>query len=410
MTDYFDQLETRDPELRESEALAALPAQIAHAKANAPYFADLLADVEADAVTSRQALAALPVTRKSELAGKQKDSPPFAGMTAAGGVSGLARIFQSPGPIYDPQGATADFFRTARAFHAAGFRSGDLVHNTFSYHLTPGGFIMDSGARAVGCTVIPGGVGNTEQQLDVIQDLRPNGYSGTPSFLKILLDKAAETGKDASSFEKAMVGGEYFPPPLREEWKGMGIAAYQSYVTADVGLIAYETPALEGMVVDEGIVVEIVRPGTGDPLAEGEVGEVVVTTFCGEYPLIRFATGDLSAVLAGTSPCGRTNMRLKGWMGRADQTTKVKGMFVLPGQVAEVLKRHPEITKGRLVITRDDAGKDVMTLHYEAADADSAAIAATLQSVTKIKGRTEIAAPGTLPNDGLVIEDARSYE
>ncbi len=409
MNEYFDDLETRDPEAREATQFAAVAAQIAHAKANAPYFTALLADVEASTIDSRRALAALPVTRKSELSGKQKDSPPFAGMTTGGGLE-LARIFQSPGPIYDPQGATADFFRTARAFHAAGFRAGDLVHNTFSYHLTPGGFIMDSGARAVGCTVIPGGVGNTEQQLDVIQDLRPNGYSGTPSFLKILLDKAAETGKDASGFAKAMVGGEYFPPPLREEWKGMGIAAYQSYVTADVGLIAYETPALEGMVVDEGIVVEIVRPGTGDPLPEGEVGEVVVTTFCREYPLIRFATGDLSAVLSGTSPCGRTSMRLKGWMGRADQTTKVKGMFVHPSQVAEVVKRHPEVARARLVITRDDAGKDVMTLHCEAADADSAAIAATLQSVTKIKGLTEIAAPGTLANDGLVIEDARSYE
>ncbi len=409
--DYFDELETRTEGEREEALLAALPGQIAHAKAAAPYFSELLEDVDAAAVTSREALAGLPVTRKSDLMERQKAAPPFGGLTA-GNLDNLGRVFQSPGPIYEPEGRGADFFRTARALHAAGFRAGDLVHNTFAYHLTPGGFIMDAGARALGCVVIPAGVGNTEQQLDVIADLRPVAYAGTPSFLKILLDKARETGKDASSFKKAMVSGEYFPPNLRDQWNDIGLIALQSYATADIGLIAYESPIPEGMIVDEGVIVEIVRPGTGDRVPEGEVGEVVVTTMCREYPLIRFATGDLSAVLRGQSPCGRTNMRIKGWMGRADQTTKVKGMFVHPQPVAEVIRRHAEVLKGRLVVDRE-GDVDVMVLNCEVEDAGdslNAAVAETLRSVCKLKGGVAFVEPGSLPNDGKVIDDLRAYE
>lgn len=407
---YFDDLETRPADAREAAVFGALPGQIAHAKANAPYFASLLADVDPAQVTSRAALARLPLTRKSDLEGKQRAIPPFGGLTAAG--AGIARVFQSPGPIYEPEGTSPNFFRVARALYAAGFRPGDLVHNTFSYHLTPGGFIMDSGARALGCPVIPAGVGNTDQQLDVIADLRPAGYCGTPSFLQVLFEKGAAAGKDVTSIQKALVGGEYFPPALRAAWKERGLNACQCYATADLGLIAYESDAAEGMVVDEGIVVEIVRPGTGDPVPDGEVGEVVVTLFAKEFPLVRYATGDLSAVLAGPSPCGRTNMRLKGWMGRADQSAKVKGMFVRPSQIAEIVKRHGEIAKARLVIeTRD--GRDAMTLRCETALTDTAladAVAATVQAVCKVKGAVALAAPGSLPNDGIVIEDCRKYE
>ncbi len=411
MTEYFDALETRSADEREAQLMAALAEQVAFARDNAPYFAQLFADVDAQAVTSREALSALPLTRKSDLIERQKADRPFGGL-AAMATGGLERIFQSPGPIYEPQGKAEDFFRTARALFAAGFRPGDLVHNTFAYHLTPGGFIMDSGARALGCAVIPAGIGNTEQQLDVIGDLKPACYAGTPSFLKILLEKAEQAGKDASCFKKAMVSGEYFPPPLRGEWAARGLNAYQCYATADLGLIAYESEAAEGMIVDEGVIVEIVRPGTGDPVPEGEVGEVVVTLFSKEYPLVRFATGDLSAVMAGTSPCGRTNMRLKGWMGRADQTTKIKGMFVHPEQVAEVGKRHPDLGRARLVVETVD-GRDAMTLHCEAGDggeALQAAVAETLQSVCKLKGAVVFAAPDSLPNDGIVIEDKRSYD
>ncbi|HER26768.1 MAG TPA: phenylacetate--CoA ligase family protein [Rhodospirillales bacterium] len=391
--------------------MSALAEQIEHAKNNAPYFTDLLTDVDASAITSRAALAGLPVTRKSALIDRQKADYPFGGMTAMA-TGGLARIFQSPGPIYEPESKGDDFFRTARGLYAAGFRAGDLVHNTFSYHLTPGGFIMDAGARALGCAVIPAGVGNTEQQLDVIGDLQPIAYAGTPSFLKILLQKAAAAGLDASCFKKASVGGEYFPPALCAEWSDRGIEAYQSYATADLGLIAYETTARQGMTIDEGVIVEIVQPGTGDVVPEGDVGEVIVTLLGREYPLIRFATGDLSAVLAGASPCGRTNMRLKGWMGRADQSTKVKGMFVRPEQIAEIARRHGEIARARLVIETVE-GRDAMTLHCETSADDEGladAIRHTLQAVCKMKGDVRLAAPGSLANDGIVIEDKRSYD
>ena len=406
-----DTRETRDPEARERELLARLPAQIAHAKARAPAFAALLQDVDPAAITTREALASLPVIRKSELLERQKLARPFGGFAATGWGPGCARVFASPGPIYEPEGARKDYWRLARAFHAAGFRAGDLVHNTFSYHFTPAGSMMETAAQALGCTVFPAGVGQTEQQLAAMMDLQPNAYVGTPSFLRILLDKADESGLKAS-FTKALVSGEAFPPSLRDAFAARGIEAYQAYATADIGLIAYETEAREGLVVDEDIVLEIVRPGTGDPVAAGEVGEVVVSTFNPDYPLIRFGTGDLSAVLAGGSPCGRTNLRIKGWMGRADQTTKVKGMFVHPGQVAAIVKRFPQVQRARLVVTGEMAN-DHMVLQVETQETAAGLamqLQETMREVTKLRGEIEMVPPGTLPNDGKVIEDARSYK
>jgi phenylacetate-CoA ligase len=409
MADYFDQLETRDPAQRELAQFNLLPDLIRLAMAAAPGWAEHLKGVDPGGVTSRGALASLPVLRKSVLHQLQARRQPFGGFAAAT-TGEVARIFMSPGPIFEPEGRAEDWWRAARALYAAGARKGDIVHNTFAYHLTPGGWILDSGARALGCTVIAAGPGNTEQQLEAIQALKPTVYVGVPDYLKILLDKARETGKDATSFKKAMVGGGALFPSLRAEYKQRGIATFQTYATADLGIIAYESQALEGMIVDEGVIVEIVRPGTGDPVPDGEVGEVVVTSFNRDYPMIRFATGDLSAVLAGTSPCGRTNARIKGWLGRADQTTKVKGMFVHPEQVAEVVKRHAGVGRVRLVVGR--AGEqDVMILRAEAKDDASlkANLAETLQAVTKLKGEVEIVAPGSLPNDGKVIADERTY-
>ena len=410
--DYYDDLETRDPEVREKALFATLPGQIAHAKANAPYFARLLKDVEPDQVRGRKALAQLPVTRKSDLITLQKETPPFAGMTAV--VTGaLGRVFSSPGPIYDPQGARGDFWRMGRALFAAGFRRGDLVHNTFSYHFTPAGMMMDLGAQAIGCAVFPAGIGQTELQVAAIADLKPDGYAGTPSFLKILLEKADELKANASSLKKALVSGEALLPPVRTWLLARGIDVRQCYGTADLGLIAYETEPMGGLIADEGVIVEILRPGTGDPVAEGEVGEVVVTTLCTEYPLIRFATGDLSAVAVGISPCGRTNTRIRGWMGRADQTTKVKGMFVHPSQVAQVVKRHPEILRARLVVDHDGEKNDRMTLRCEVRNRNdllAQAITSTLRDVCKLRGQVEFADSGSLPNDGKVIEDLRKYD
>jgi len=410
--DYYDDLETRDPEVREKALFATLPGQIAHAKANAPYFARLLKDVEPDQVRGRKALAQLPVTRKSDLITLQKETPPFAGMTAVA-TGALGRVFSSPGPIYDPQGARGDFWRMGRALFAAGFRRGDLVHNTFSYHFTPAGMMMDLGAQAIGCAVFPAGIGQTELQVAAIADLKPDGYTGTPSFLKILLEKADELKADASSLKKALVSGEALLPPVRTWLLARGIDVRQCYGTADLGLIAYETEPMGGLIADEGVIVEILRPGTGDPVAEGEVGEVVVTTLCTEYPLIRFATGDLSAVAVGISPCGRTNTRIRGWMGRADQTTKVKGMFVHPSQVAQVLKRHPEILRARLVVDHDGEKNDRMTLRCEVRNRNdllAQAITNTLREVCKLRGQVEFADAGSLPNDGKVIEDLRKYD
>ncbi len=411
MTEHFDLLETRDPELREREQMAALRRTVAHARAAAPAFARLLADVDPAALTSRAALARLPVTRKSELLELQKASRPFGGFAAIR-WGAARRVFASPGPLYEPEGAVPDYWRLARALFTAGFRAGDLVHNCFSYHLAPAGSMLETGAHALGCTVFPGGTGQTELQVQAMADLKPAGYVGTPSFLKIILEKADEQGVALPSLTKALVSGEAFPPSLRDALLARGIAGYQAYATADLGCIAYETPAREGLVVDEGVLVEIVRPGTGDPVAPGEVGEVVVTALANaDYPLIRFGTGDLSALLPGTSPCGRTNMRIRGWMGRADQTTKVKGMFVHPAQVAAIAKRHPEVLRARLVVDNPD-GNDRMTLHVEvAANASSHAepIVASIREVTKLRGEVAFRAPGELPNDGKVIDDVRSY-
>lgn len=407
---YFDDLETRDPEARESDLMKQLPDQLAAAKDTAPYFAELFAGVETADVTSREALATLPVTRKSDLIERQAEDPPLGGL---GGVAlgDFAYLFQSPGPIYEPGGDAPDFWRFARAFWAGGFRPGDIVHNTFSYHLTPAGKMMESAARAIGCPVFPGGVGNTEQQLAAISHVRPVAYVGTPSFLKILLDRAEEGGLDASSITKAGVGGEALPPGLRRELNERGVFVLQSYGTADLGLIAYESEAMEGMILDERIIVEVVRPGSGDLVEEGEVGEVVVTLLNPIYPLVRFATGDLSAVMTGMSPCGRTNTRIKGWMGRADQTTKVKGMFVHPSQINQIVARHPEVIKARLVVSQENT-QDVMTLNCEVEDDEGlvSAIVETLQSVCKVRGRVEVVEPGSLANDGKVIDDVRTYE
>lgn len=408
---YYDRLETRDPEERERALMAALPRIVALAKERAPGFARILAHVDPQAVTDRRALADLPVTRKSSLLELQRQTPPFGGLaTVAPGE--LARIFASPGPIYDPEGRRPDYWRTARVLYAAGFRKGDVVHNCFSYHLTPAGSMYETGAHALGCAVIPGGTGQTELQVRAIADLRPAGYVGTPSFLKIILTKAEELGADVTSLRKASVSGEAFPAPIRKELEARGIAAYQAYGTADVGMIAYETEAREGLVLSEDVIVEIVRPGTGDVAPPGEVGELVVTVLTPEYPLIRFGTGDLSAFLPGHSPCGRTNFRIKGWMGRADQRTKVKGMFVDPAQIAEVVRRHKEIVRARLVVSRDEAALDRMVLKVEmGAPAESTdAIAATLQDVTKLRGTVEIVPQGSLPNDGKVIDDTRPVD
>jgi len=411
MNRHYDALETRDPALREREQLARLAQQVVFAKSRAPAYAERLAGVDAADVRTRVALAALPVTRKSELLALQLQQPPFGGFAAVG-WGGALRVFASPGPIYEPEGASRDYWRIARALHAAGFRRGDLVHNAFAYHMTPAGSMLENAAHALGCTVFPAGTGQTEQQVQALRHLAPRGYTGTPSFLKILLDKADEDGRGPVSLRTATVSGEAFPAALREAFAARGLAAYQLYATADLGSIAYETEAREGLVVDEGVIVDIVRPGTGDPVAEGDVGEVVVTPlFNTDYPLLRFATGDLSAVLPGTSPCGRTNMRLRGWLGRADQTTKVKGMFVHPSHVAALVARHAGIGRARLVV-ENPGGLDRMTLEVEAPAGDALrdALVATLREVTKLRGEIAFVAPGTLPNDGKVIDDRRRID
>lgn len=419
---HYDALETRDPAQREAALMAALPDHVAQAQRMAPAFAEILRGVDAAAVSSRAALARLPVTRKYELLARQQAAraaggDPLGGFAAIGwrGLlrdKGARRVFQSPGPIYEPEGHAIDYWRSARAFAAAGFEAGDLVHNCFSYHLTPGAWIMEAGAHALGCTVFPGGTGNTEQQLAAIADLQPVAYAGTPSFLKILVEKAQEAGTKLS-FTKALLSGEAFPPSLRDWLAERGITAYQAYATADAGLIAYETSAREGLVLEEDVILEIVRPGTGDPVPEGEVGEVVVTVLNPDYPLIRFGTGDLSAVLPGPCPTGRSNTRIRGWLGRADQTTKVRGMFVHPGQVAEILRRHPEAGRARLVVAGEMAD-DRMTLKVETECSGPGELALrmaeTVREVTKLRGEVELVLPGTLPNDGKVIEDARSYK
>ena len=410
MTQYYDDLETRTDAERARSLATQLPAVLARAKSRSPYFARVLAEFDPAAITTREALARLPVLRKSELSERQQAQPPFGGLTTVP-VGELARVFRSPGPIYEPQARRPDYWRFARAMHAAGFRAGELVHNAFSYHFTPAGHMFEAGAEALGCPVFPAGVGNTEHQVRAIADLRPLCYTGTPSFLNIILQKADEMGADVSSLRKGLVTGEALPSALRERLQARGIVLYQCYGTADLGLIAYETEAREGLVVDEGVIVEIVRPGTGDPVPDGEVGEVVVTVLNPEYPLIRFATGDLSAVLPGKSPCGRTNMRIKGWLGRADQTTKVRGMFVHPSQVNEIVKRHPEVGRARLVVSREQ-DSDVMTLYCETAQPSEAladALVATIRDVTTLRGEVRLVLPGELANDGKVIDDQRDH-
>ena len=427
MTDFYTALcasENRSPSEREQAHFQALPRQVEHALQTTAAFAEILQGVDPDSVINRTRLAQLPVTRKTELLERQKAAR---AMTASattsadifGGFSSLTygehmlRVFASPGTIYEPEGTRKDYWRAARALSAAGFKAGDLIHNCFSYHFTPAGAMMESGAHALGCTVFPAGTGQTEQQVQAMAELKPAGYIGTPSFLKIILEKAAEMGVALPSVTKALVSGEACPPSLRDWFAERGVAAYQCYATADLGLIAYETSAREGLVLDEGVIVEIVRPGTGDPVPEGEVGELVVTTLNPDYPLIRFGTGDLSAVLSGTCPTGRTNTRIKGWMGRADQTTKIRGMFVHPGQINTIAKRFPEVVKARLVVTGEMAN-DAMTLRVETAcsgpDALAAKIGEAIREVTKLRGDVELVAPGSLPNDGRVIEDARSYK
>jgi phenylacetate-CoA ligase len=407
-SDHFDQLETRDPDARDRDLFGRLPDFIALAR-GAPGWAAQLAGIVPNGVTSRAELAKLPVLRKSDLSERQKEQPPFGGFNVT--VPGrMRRLLMSPGPIFEPEGKGSDFWGAARALFAAGFRAGEVVHNSFSYHLTPGGFIMDSGAHALGCAVIPAGIGNTEQQVAAIAHFKPTGYLGTPDFLKVLLDAAGPAGKDVSSLRRALVSGAALPMSLRQELTARGVTVRQCYATAELGVIAYESgDAPEGLIVNETLLVEIVRPGTGDPVAAGDVGEVVVTSFNPDYPMIRLATGDLSAVMSVRSPCGRTGMRLMGWMGRADQATKVKGMFVHPAQVAEIGKRHPELGRLRLAVTR--AGEqDTMTLIAECTaspDGLRDAVAATLQSMTKLRGAVKLVAPGSLPNDGKVIADER---
>ncbi|WP_239468017.1 phenylacetate--CoA ligase family protein [Microvirga arvi] len=410
MADHYDALEARAPIERESALFAGLP-EVLRQAARSPAYAERLQGMDLASITSREALASLPVLRKAELPALQKSALPFGGLVADAPGS-FGRLFTSPGPIFEPESAVANPWRSARGLFAAGFRGGDVVLNTFSYHLTPGGFIMDSGARALGCAVIPAGPGNTEQQFELIEAYRPVAYCGTPDFLKILLDGAAASGRDVSSIRRALVSGAAFPKSLQEEFSARGIEAYQAYATADLGFIAYETAARDGLVVNEDIIVEIVRPGTGDPVPDGEVGEIVVTTLDRHHPFIRLALGDLTAAMAGVSRCGRTNMRIKGWMGRADQATKVKGMFVRPEQVAEIGRRHPELGRLRLIVTREGE-IDVMTLAAESSapsDDLAAAVGATLQSATKLKGAVRFASPGSLPNDGKVIADERKYD
>ena len=419
MSQYFDSLEIRTAGEREAALMASLSLQIASAKTNSQAFGKLLKDVDSNAVTSRTALASLPVTRKHELLERQQaeriaggSGDPFGGFSALRYGAHMPHVFASPGTIYEPEGARKDYWRAARAIYAAGFRPGQLIHNCFSYHFVPAGSMMETGAHALGCSVFPGGTGQTEQQVQAMAELKPAGYVGTPSFLKIIVEKAAEMKVALPSVTRALVSGEAFPPSLRDWLGSRGIAAYQCYASADLGLIAYETEAREGLVLDEGVIVEIVRPGTGDPVAEGEVGELVVTTLNPDYPLIRFGTGDLSAVLPGNCPTGRTNTRIKGWMGRADQTVKIRGMFVHPGQVATIARRFPEVHKARLVVSGEMAN-DAMQLKVEVSSNNAGLdirIGEAIRDVTKLRGTVELVAPGSLPNDGKVIEDARSYK
>ncbi len=411
MSEFYDSLETRSADERKQAQFESIRAQIDHVKNNTAAYAESLGDIEAASIIDAESFSQLPLTRKSELIELQQSQRPFGGYTP-GNIATYSHVFASPGPIYEPGYAVPDFWRFARSLYASGFRPGDLVHNCFSYHFTPAGQMFDNAAAALGCAVIPAGVGQTELQVQTIADLKPDAYVGTPSFLKIILEQADELGADVTSITRAMASGEALPPPLRTGFAERGVRVQQCYGTADLGLITYESSAQEGLIIDEGVYVEIVRPGTGELVAEGEVGEVVVTNLGPEYPLMRFATGDLSAFMAGASPCGRSNQRIKGWMGRADQTAKVRGMFIHPEQVDKVAKRHDEVTKARLVIDWVDQA-DQITLQCEIDDYDdslAAAIAESIRSICKLRGEVEIVEPGFLPNDGKVIDDIRSYD
>jgi phenylacetate-CoA ligase len=406
MSRFFDELETRSSDQRAADLAKALPHQIARAKSLSG-FANALANVDPAMIDSPSALAGLPVLRKSELGAAQKANGPLGGFADLANPN-IAHVFQSPGPIYEPGGVTSDWFRFGRVLHAVGIGADDIVQNCFSYHLTPAGMMFESGARAVGAKVLPAGVGQTAMQVRAAVDIGTTAYAGTPDYLKIILDKAEEMGEKLT-ITKATVGGGALFPSLRQEYADRGITCLQGYGTADLGSIAYESDAMEGMIIDEGVIVEIVTPGTGIPVAPGEVGEVVVTTLNPDYPLIRFATGDLSAVMTGQSPCGRTNTRIKGWMGRADQTAKIKGMFVRPEQVAALVAKHDDISKARVIATRSGE-MDVMTVQIESAGGDSDAYGASVADALKLKGIVEIVAPGSLPKDGIVIEDRRKYD
>lgn len=410
MSEFFDERDTQTATDREAALFARLPAFLEKVKAGASGWADYLKDVDPSTITDRAALASVPVLRKSHLQACQKAQPPFGGFVM-GDPSQWNRVFMSPGPIWEPQGMAADPWRGARALHAAGFRKGDIVHNAFAYHMTPGGFILDESARALGCAVFPAGVGNTEVQVEAMAMLKPSAYIGTPDYLKVILDKADAMGVKLDSVKKAMVSGGALFPSLREDYKSRGVETYQCYATADLGVIAYETSSLEGMMVNEDIIVEIVRPGTDEPVAPGEVGELVVTCFSETYPLIRFGTGDLSALMDGTSSCGRTGMRIKGWMGRADQRCKIKGMFVDPAQINVLLKRFDSVDRLRLIVSRAEE-QDVMTLQVATSDQTDAfqkEMGEALKDVTKLKGVVNLVPAGSLPNDGQVIVDERDY-
>lgn len=410
MTDFFDDLETRSSDEREADLFSKLPDYIAYAMGNAPSWGALLNGVDASSITSREALGTLPVLRKPELMEKQKENPPFGGFTTVG-ADAFDRVFMSPGPVWEPQPDGEDAWNAARSYYAAGFRKGDVVHNTLAYHMTPGGFILDQGAIALGCAVFPAGPGSTEMQAQAMAALQPVGYAGTPDYLKAILDKADELGLAIPSLNKALVSGGALFPSMREDYQNRGISVLQAYATADLGCIAYESSAMEGMIVNENYIVEIVKPGTNEVLANGEVGEVVVTNFKRNYPLIRFGTGDMSAIMEGTSPCGRTNQRIKGWMGRADQRTKVKGMFIDPAQINQIAKAFPHLGRLRLEVTRANE-QDVMTLKAESDICDDALVSKLEEAIVthcKVKGAVLLAAPGSLPNDGKVISDERDY-
>jgi phenylacetate-CoA ligase len=411
MSEYFDELETRDPAQRQQQQIQAIAKQVSHARLNTQAYKVLFADIVPNKIVDAASFSQLPITRKSDLIELQKTNRPFGGYSAIA-TSQFDQVFASPGPIYEPGCSRHDYWRFARTLYAAGFRAGELIHNCFSYHFTPAGAMVESGARALGCSVMPAGVGQTELQVQTMSDLSPAGYVGTPSFLKIILDKASELNIDVSSVTKALVSGEALPPSIREHFLEQGIRVQQCYATADLGVIAYESSALQGLIIDEGVYLEIVKPGTGDLVAEGEVGEVVVTNLNPEYPLIRFATGDLSAIMPDQSPCGRSNQRIKGWMGRADQTAKIRGMFVHPEQIARVISRHKEITNARLIIDWIDQA-DQINLLCETQNGDeslSIAIADSIRQICKLRGSVELVSPGSLPNDGKVIDDVRQYD